>query len=295
MDAGGERGVSLIEVILVLLLLGVVGSSVIAIVTTSLRSVRRQAARGQIQATLRTAVTVLASEFRELGAGTGAGDLIEIGPDAITYRAKRSTAFLCSKPDSRVPEITAWSDPIYGLRPLEAGRDSVLVFAENDPRTVDDNEWHRAMTVAVVVGEFCPGPSQGIRIRLGGIAGRSLAGVERGAPVRGFQATRVLIYQDARRTWWLGLREYRPESGWSITQPVLGPLSRNGLRFQYSDAAGRPVGDSQLVTAIRVTVIAQSSRRVAHVTGPGGVMVDSLSTHVALRNRSPVRAEPVLR
>ena len=50
MGAGGERGLSLIEVILVLLLSGVVGSSVIAIVTTSLLSVRRQAARGQIQA-----------------------------------------------------------------------------------------------------------------------------------------------------------------------------------------------------------------------------------------------------
>jgi len=292
MEVRRRRGLSLLELVVALLLLGMVGSGVTAIVATSLRSVRRQAGRARIQASLRTAVTIVASELRELGSGTSSGDLIAMEPQAITYRAKRSTAFLCRKPAPRVPEITVWSDPVYGLRPLEAGRDSILVFAENDPRTSEDNEWHHAMIVAVINGPACPGPARGIRIRLAGLSSASLAGVERGAPVRGFQATRLLLYRDARRTWWLGLKEYRVGSGWSITQPVLGPLAENGLRFEYLDASGRPVGDSRLVAAIGVTVVAQGSRPVAAVAGAGGMMSDSLSTHVTLRNRWPIRADP---
>ncbi|UCG86807.1 MAG: hypothetical protein JSW71_23410 [Gemmatimonadota bacterium] len=292
MHAGGQRGLSLIELILVTLLLGVVGSSALAVVTASLRSARRQAAAAQIQTSLRTAVAVVAAELRELGSGPTGGDLIERGLQGITYRAKRSTAFLCHKPDQRVAEVIAWGDPVYGLRPFEAGRDSILVFAENDPRTSADNEWHSAMIEAVIHGNFCPGPSRGVRMRLAGLAWGSLAGVERGAPVRGFQVTRLLLYQDARRTWWLGLREYRAQGGWSVTQPVLGPLAHNGLRFEYLDASGEPVDDSQPVALIGFTVVAQGPHPAAPVIGPGGVMVDSLSTYIALRNRGPVRADP---
>jgi hypothetical protein len=286
MSTRSQGGLSLVELILVVLLLGLVGSSAIAIVTTALRSFQSQAARAQIQATLRTAVTVVGSELRELGAGSP-GDLAEIGLHTITYRAKRSTAFLCRKPDALVPEITAWGDPVYGLRPLEAGRDSILVFAENDPRDSDDNAWHSAMVVAVISGRFCPGPARGILVRLAGLAPGSLSGVERGAPVRGFQASRLVLYRDSRRSWWLGHSEYRAQNGWSITQPVLGPLSSGGFRLEYLDWSGEPATEPRFVRVIGMTVVAQSSGRVASVLGLEP-MRDSLTTYVALRNGLPV-------
>ena len=292
MQRWDKRGLSLVELLVALLLAGLLGSAVVAIVTTSLRSVRTQAARAQIRATLRTAVTILASELRELGSGISHGGLIDIEVDAITYRAMRSTAFLCRQPDPRAPTVTAWGDPIYGLRPVEAGRDSLLLFADNDPRTPDDDEWRRALVVGVTTGDLCPGPSPGVRLRLAGLAPGSLVEVEQGAPIRGFQATRLVLYQDARRTWWLGLREYRVATGWSITQPVLGPLSRGGLRFEYLDDTGTPVDDPQAVAVVGVTVVAIGSRGATSVTPAGSAAADSVSMHIALRNCSRTVAGP---
>ena len=276
-----KRGLSLVELIIALLLLGVVATGTVRIITGSMRSFRRQAARSQIQASLRTAVAIVASELRELGSG---GDLIEIAPASITYRAMRKTAFLCRTPDPRQSEITLWRTPAYGLRQLEAGRDSILIFAENDPRIAGDNTWLSAAVVAVVGGDFCPGRLAGFRVRLSGISQGSLAGVDNGAPVRGFQVTQLLLYHDSRRVYWLGWKEWRLGSGWSITQPVLGPLAPAGLRFDYLDSSGRATDSPSRTAVITLKLVAQSSGRAVAVAGANGMVTDSVTTSVALRN-----------
>jgi prepilin-type N-terminal cleavage/methylation domain-containing protein len=276
-----KRGLSLVELIIALLLLGVVATGTVRIVTGSMRSFRRQAARSQIQTSLRTAVAIVASELRELGS---VGDLIEIAPASITYRAMRKTAFLCRTPDPRQSEITLWRTPAYGLRQLEAGRDSILIFAENDPRIAGDNTWLSAAVVAVVGGAFCPGRSSGFRVRLSGMIQGSLAGVDNGAPVRGFQVTQLLLYHDSRRVYWLGWKEWRLGSGWSITQPVLGPLAPAGLRFDYLDSSGRATDSPSRTAVITLKLVAQSSGRAVAVAGANGMVTDSVTTSVALRN-----------
>ena len=281
MVAVGKRGLSLVELIIALLLLGVVATGTVRIVTGSMRSFRRQAARSQIQASLRSAVAIVASELRELGSG---GDLIEIAPASITYRAMRNTAFLCRAPDPRQSEITLWRTPTHGLRQLEAGRDSILIFAENDSRIVGDNTWLSAAVVAVTGGDLCPDGSAGVQVRLAGMSPESLVGVDRGAPVRGFQVTQLLLYHDSRRVYWLGWKEWRLGSGWSITQPVLGPLAPAGLRFEYLDSSGRATNSPSSTAVITLKLVAQSSGRAVAVAGANGVVIDSVTTSVALRN-----------
>jgi len=276
-----KRGLSLVELIIALLLLGVVATGTVRIMTGSMRSFRRQAARSQIQASLRTAVAIVVSELRELGSG---GDLIEIDPESITYRAMRKTAFLCRTPDPRQSEITLWRTPAYGLRQLEAGRDSILIFAENDPRIAGDNTWLSAAVVAVVGGDFCPGRLAGFRVRLSGISQESLAGVDSGAPIRGFQVTQLLLYHDSRRVYWLGWKEWRLGSGWSITQPVLGPLAPAGLRFDYLDSSGRATDSPSRTAVITLKLVAQRSGRAVAVARANGMVTDSVTTSVALRN-----------
>jgi len=276
-----KRGLSLVELMIALLLLGVVATGTVRIVTGSMRSFRRQAARSQIQTSLRTAVAIVASELRELGS---VGDLIAIAPESITYRAMRKTGFLCRRPEPGRSEITLWRNPTYGLRQLEAGRDSILIFAENDPRMVGDNTWLSAAVVAVTGGDLCPDGSAGVQVRLAGISPESWVGVERGAPIRGFQVTQLLLYHDSRRVYWLGWKEWRLGSGWSITQPVLGPLAPAGLRFDYLDSSGRATNSPSHVAVIALKVVAQSSGRAVAVARANGVVTDSVTTSVALRN-----------
>jgi len=263
------------------LLLGVVTSAGWSIATQVLQSYRWQAAHAQLQSSLRVGVSVIGSELRELGGGSASGgDLIELNSTSITYRATRHMSFLCRPPDSQRRELVVWRAPSYGLRQLEAGRDSILVFAENDPILESDNAWLRAAIVSVAGGSLCPGNTKGIRLGLAGVSSGSLTGVERGAPVRGFQVTRMLSYEDRQSTAWLGLKEWKGGSGWSVTQPVLGPLAPNGLRFEYLDGNGRPTSQPGDVAVVAITLVARSYGRVARF----GHITDSLSTFVALRN-----------
>jgi hypothetical protein len=267
--------------VVALLLLGVVTSSGWSVATQALRSYQWQAAHAQLQSSLRVGVSVIGSELRELGGGSAdGGDLIRLDSTAITYRAMRHTSFLCRPPDSQRREIVIWREPSYGLRQLEAGRDSILVFAENDPVLESDNAWLRAAIVSLARGTLCPGNREGVRLGLAGVSSGSLTGVERGSPVRGFQVTRLLLYEDRQSVSWLGLKEWKGGSGWSVTQPVLGPLAPNGLRFEYLDGTGRSTTQPGNVAVVAITIVAQSNRSVARV----GRFTDSLSTFVALRN-----------
>jgi hypothetical protein len=246
-----------------------------------MNSFRRQSARAQLQASLRVAISLFGSELRELGGDSvSGGDVIEADSTSIVYRAMRRTAFICRPTDPSRLEVVVWRDHSYGQRSFEPGRDSLLLFAENDPLLEQDNAWLRALIVSRGGGRLCPAGAAGVRLGLAGVSTSELAGVERGAPVRGFQVTRLLLYQDREATSWLGLKEWAWGRGWSITQPVLGPLTATGLRLEYSDRGGGATANPGAVAMVAVTVEARSDRRLPRT----GYLTDSLATFVALRN-----------
>lgn len=279
----GKRGLTLIELIVGLLLSAVLSTAIIGLLVQGQRSYRQQIERVQVQANLRTGIAIIAQEMRELGNGDSSGsDLLEMMPSSVTYRAMRSTHFLCNTPVPGSEEVVVWTGLSYGLRQLESGRDSLLVFAENNPALESDNAWRTAAVVSVRRGLYCPGPAEGIRI---GVAGVVLAGVDNGAPVRAFQVTRMLLYADRAGQHWIGLREWRQNSGWSITQPVVGPISANGLNLSYLDSQGHTMTLPERVAMVWMTLTGVSERRWIALAGSRGLVQDSLHTLVTLRNR----------
>jgi prepilin-type N-terminal cleavage/methylation domain-containing protein len=280
----GGRGFTLIELTVVLLLLGVLATATVRLLIQGQRSYREQVERVQVQGNVRTGVAILVQELRELGGGSSGPDLLDILPESITYRAMRNAQFLCRAPNRGRPEIVVWSDPSYGLRQLDSDRDSILLFVENDPGLRSDNMWYSAGVGSVSRGSFCPGPAPGLRIRLTGINPMLIAGVQNGAPVRGFQVTRLLLYRDGGGQYWIGLREWRQPNGWSITQPIVGPLVENGLRLSYLNQQGETTAVPQEVALVEIKVVGVSERRWRPLAGSRGQIHDSLTTHVALRN-----------
>jgi len=279
----GTRGLSLIELLVGLSLLAVFSTAVVGVLVQGQRSYRQQVERVQVQANLRTGVTIIVAEMRELGSSDSSGpDLLEIEPGSVTYRAMRSTYFVCTTPDPASRDLEVWKVPSYGLRQLEAGRDSLLILAENNPTFESDNAWRTAGVVSVREGLYCPGPAEGFSI---GLAGVDLAGVEYGAPVRAFQVTRMLLYSDRTGQHWLGIREWRSASGWSSTQPIVGPLATNGLRLSYLDARGERTTLPERVALIGITLAGVGERRWIPLAGPRGLVADSITTYVTLRNR----------
>ena len=87
-----EVGLTLAELLVAVVLLGVVVSAAYRLMVTGGRFFREHSSRIEVADNLRTAVSILTSEVRELD--SGGGDLGDISDQSLTYRAMRSTAFV---------------------------------------------------------------------------------------------------------------------------------------------------------------------------------------------------------
>lgn len=280
-----DRGFTLVELMVSIGLMGIVAATICSVFVSGLRTYSRQIELSHVRANLRLANATLTRELRGLDAGDSLGsDISEMLPSSLTYRAARSTYFLCTVPDVAGSTLTVWQSPFAGLRQIEPGRDSLLLFAENEVATPLDNVWVPAAVSSVTAGQFCPGGDAGLRLVVDGVSPGALEGLHRGSVVRGFQNTTLLLYSDAAGRSWVGLREWRPGSGWSITQPILGPVTRDGLRFEYFAAGGGPATRPAEIVRISFKIVGVGSQRVAAGVGSHRQVRDSLVVHVGLRN-----------
>ncbi len=269
------RGITLTELLVALTLSAIVGTAAVRFLIAHQRAYRAISGRLRANATLRGVATMLPMELRELSPAGPSPDLLSIGPTALTYRAYRSLYFVC-RTDPAIRRISLDVTHVYGLRRLDIARDSILVFIENDPATSGDDEWRRANPVAAAGGTGCPGGRDSYDVTVDGIPWSVLTAIEPGAPARGFQVTELRLYADAGAARWIGMRTRRKETGWTVTQPIVGPVSVDGLVFVYHDAAGAVTSDPGRVARISIAVTAAGS-------GSAGV-APGLETQVALRN-----------
>jgi prepilin-type N-terminal cleavage/methylation domain-containing protein len=280
----GRRGFTLVEALTALVLLGIIGSALLRVLVGHQRLYQSQMQRVIVNEAARAGVAVLASELRGLAAAEG--DLIAMESSSVTYESMQALYFQCAPPDTGGLAVVLDRDGYYGLRPISATDDSLLLFAENDPTTRMDDGWVSAGIAGMTTGAACPGGTPSVTVRLDALTSAELAGVDSGAPVRTFRPTKVLIYQDATGSWWLGSREYqRASDAWSTTQPIVGPLSASGLELTYVDSAGNVTTDVTRVARIGIRIEGQSAKRVH--TSPGGgpsFLLEDLGTQVALRN-----------
>jgi len=280
-----SRGFTLVELMISLGMLGIVAAAIGSVFTTGLRTYTHQIELAHVRANLRQAMATFTRELRGLDAGDSSGsDIAEMAESSLTYRAHRSTYFLCTPPDVATLTLTVWEHPSAEIRRIDPERDSILIFAENKVGTADDNVWLTAGLRSVTNYGLCPGGIRGTRLALTGLSFADLEGVNRGAVVRGYQLTKILLYPDATGRSWVGLREWRPGSGWTITQPILGPVARKGLRFSYFDAGGGLASKPNDVARIVVSVVAVDNRLAASTADSKTQVTDSLEIHVGLRN-----------
>lgn len=285
-----RRGFTLIELLVSLVLVGVVTGAIYTLLLNNQRIYRQQVERVELNATLRAAVAILPSELREASAtDTIGGDLIAITASSITYKAMRSLYLLCGPATNSgsTGSVTLFQDPRFGLRALDAARDSVLIFAEGDPATRGDNHWLHANVRSITLGTSCPGTTPSVTVDLTHVNPvGSLAGVTDGAPLRGYEVVQFLSYTDTNGDLWIGGRQYSKSGGWSTTQPLLGPLAASGLQFTYLDTVGVATTVPADVARIGVTVIGETVEPVRASDGTTRVLVDTLTTFVALRNNA---------
>ncbi len=279
-----RRGFTLPELLVALGLLGVLGAAVVGLLRGTQDAYRAQSQQFDVRQNLRIAAAFLPGELRELDAIDG--DLVAMGAAALTIRAQRQLAVLCrppragSGPSSLM--LTLRDSPFAGWRDFNPAADSVFVFSDGDTATPDDDGWATG-SIGSFVPDTCPDGRLGRRFTasLRPAPGRSLGswGITAGAPVLGFETLGYRLYRSSEDgRWYVGLQTA------TDMQPVLGPVTSDGLAFAYLDSTGLVTTQSSRVAMIEIRVRAQTLAAIRDGRGRLVQPVDSVVMLVSLRN-----------
>lgn len=272
-------GFTLIELLIALLLFGILGTAIYQLLVSNQRLYREQAERVAVNQTVRAASTILPGEIRELNANDPAGsDIIAMSANQLTYKAMRNLYVLCQAPLLGTLQLVLDGRRTFGLRPLDASLDSLLVFAEGDSTTRADDQWLHGNVTFTATGTACPGGQPSLTVTVGGLTAVQLNLVQKGAPVRTFEVVRMQLYQSGSE-YWLGGQRYQKSGGWGQMYEVAGPLTQTGLALTYLDSLGNATGVPTNVARVAITVTGTSDAPVR-----GAYLQQDIVTSVALRN-----------
>ncbi len=277
-----RRGATLPELLIALTLLGIIAATVAAVLRRTQDTYRAQTLSIDRTQNLRVASAFLPAELRELDATDG--DIEAMAPTAITIRAPRQLAVLCQPPRPAglpgVLALTVRDSPRYGMRDFNPRTDSLWVFRAGATADTGD-EWARA-SIAAMSTDSCPDGRPGRRLTValaGGPWSSPDAGLAAGAPVLGFETLTYRLYRSSEDGRW-----YVGQQVGADLQPVLGPVTRDGLAFSYFDSGGAVTDQPNRVSLVEVRVRAPTMEPVRTTGGRLGTPVDSVVLAVALRN-----------
>lgn len=284
MPAVTRRGFTLPELLVALTLIGVLGIAVVGLLRGTQDAYRSQSQQIDVRQNLRIAAAFLPIELRELDAADG--DLVAMGATAITIRAQRQLAVLCRAPQTGASPgsllLVIRVAPFAGVRDFNPAVDSILVFSDGDVATPDDDGWATG-AIGSLAPDTCPDGQPGRRLTasLRPAPGRVGAGwgISSGAPVLGFETLGYRLYRSSEDgRWYVGLQTA------TDLQPVLGPVTSDGLVFAYLDSSGVPTTTAARVAMIEVRVRARTQSPIRDRRGQLVQPLDSVIALIWLRN-----------
>jgi prepilin-type N-terminal cleavage/methylation domain-containing protein len=266
-----RRGVTVVELLVALVLFGICSTAVAGVMRRLLGGYRTTVQSIDRRQNLRIAAAFLPAELRALDARDG--DIVAMARTTVTIRAPRVFGMLCRDQPAGLTGATALvlSDGLrYGVRNVDADTDSLWILAPGG-----DDRWIRT-GVASVGAAPCADGSAGIRL---GVTLPAPDGFPAGTPVLGYEIVTYRLYRSSEDGRW-----YVGEQTGASLQPLLGPVTPDGLALNYLDSMGVFTADPTLVRMIDVRVRAPTVEPIRDASGRLVQPVDSLVTLVALRN-----------
>ncbi|GMR14394.1 MAG: hypothetical protein BMS9Abin29_2649 [Gemmatimonadota bacterium] len=282
-----EGGFTIIELLVVSVVGLVVVLGAYQLLVSQSRMLTQQRELVDARDSARGGATLLAWELKSVSAS--GGDLYAIDPDFLVIRSVQATGVICSWSDTGAGESQ------YGLRQTSGQfsgtvNDSAMIFS------VIDNTWGAYNVTSAWTGSdawtagspvcfwgdsttAAPRPEAAIEID----TTAALANLEVGGPVHVFRKTTYALSQRNGR-WWLG-RQVGTSAWELLTGPMRSPTN-GGLTFRYYDAVGDPTTNPLAVVRVEFTLRAESFGSVSPGGATGGVVEDSTTTTVFLRNTS---------
>lgn len=283
MPALTRGGFTLPELLVALTLFGLVSAGALGLLRQTRDAYRAESQGIDLQQNLRIAAAFLPAELRELDAADG--DLVAMTDTAITIRAPRQLAVACRAPGlspSGELTLTLRDVPFHGYRDFNPAIDSLWVYAEVDVDGSHDVDWMLG-SIASLAPDSCPDgwPARRMTTVLHPAGGQVPSGrvVPSGAPVLGFETVTYRLYRSTEdRRWYVGMKTA------ADLQPLLGPVTNDGLAFAYFDSSGTVTTEPSRVSLIEVRVRARTAQPIRRAGGALENQVDSVVMLVALRN-----------
>lgn len=297
-------GFTLVELLAAIVITSLLGAALFRLVDRSQRFARGIAAMADQRAQLAVASFAVESELQ--GAAPADGDLVAASDSAVAYLGRVGSAVACNVGASALdlaPAGLASGVAITWWNSTPQPADSLLVFDEGASRgAADDRWWHTALVGVSSLPNACLQSPYVDSIADAGKSGWRLAiaaplppTIAAGAPVHVVRPQRFALYRSGSE-WMLGWTEWNHAgAGWHVIQPVAGPLlpyasglAGSGLSLAWRDSLGAPIATvpGASVGAVALT-LRGTTREMVRMDGvAAGLRRDSLSRHVALRNRS---------
>lgn len=288
-----ERGTTLAELLVALVLFAIVGGAALGVLASQQRFAHRALERLAARRAARDAADALRSDLRPLAPSRG--DLLAIGANRIEFRGAIGSSVVCAVGPARdvlhVPPRDAAGGALTSWVVPPVAGDTLLVRV---PAPLPDGaEWEAYALAADPARGACPlagglvasvaESSTAIALR---VTPPLSPGVRAGAPVRVVRRERYELYRGGDGGWYLGFADCRAgrATPCATVQPVSGPFAPGGIAFSYRDATGAETTTPSLARSVRVLLVGRGTTG-SSVSGPGvGAAAESLAITITPRN-----------
>jgi type II secretory pathway pseudopilin PulG len=295
-----RTGFTMAETLVVLVLLGIVGASLMSVLTKQQQFYNGTGDLIAMRTQLRQAEAVLSGDLR--GISSSGGDITTMTDSSIEFNYTIGTSVVCKTPSGNTVIIPP-TGALTNLNTLSSWiakptlGDKAYIFDEGAITTdATDDTWQQYGVTSLAIGSgscdgaFNAASANTLTLTTGSVSATILDG----APVHFIRTAHYSLHRFADGLWYLGYCS--PACGAGITiLPVAGPFrsyapsttpDTSGIRMTYYDSTGTVTNVPAQVSRIDITIRGQTTGYV-HIQGmTKGVYHDSLSMSIALRNRS---------
>ncbi len=303
-----RRGFTLPELMVAMVMLAIISAALMSMLSKQQRFYRGTGDIMDLRSQLRQASQSITADLR--GVSSVGGDILTMTDSSIDFRQTIGGSIICKIPTPGgttliIPPQTLASGAVFTTwlsTPIQG--DSILIFDEGATTANADDSWQKFALAAnpLAALNLCPTGS-GNFTQTGDATQNSytitLSGnldtkVTVGAPVRFYHYAHYSLYKASDNKWYLGFCT----PACSVSNPitaVAGPFraytsstspDTSGLRLTYYDSTGVVTANVAKVARIGI-IIRGATQNPVNVSGfKNATMYDSLSTMIAVRNRS---------
>ena len=296
-----RRGLSLVEIMVALVLLGIVATGIMTVVMRQQQFYRSATEVIDTRSQIRQAAAVVPVDIR--GVSSVGGDILNMSDSSLDVRGNIGSGLICSHTANSVtiPPINLAKGRYFTTFLTRPKVNDVLIILDDKAAGNQDDDWIPYTIASIdstLVGctSFTDATADASKYRYVYTFTTNLSTtIIDGAPLRMARGVKYSIYKSASDgLWWMGYRECRGDgSSCDAVQPVSGPYKpyvandtvNSGVSFVYRDSTGAITTNKANVARVELFIHGQTQGAVALGGGKSKPYSDYMKVTIALRNR----------